>query len=78
MPVPSTAIVGPRRSLAYMAPLCAAASIPRAMPETISTSFSVSSKDILDVSLRPMMVALRVPTTATAGRWFKSAMFPLT
>src|SRR5207253_497604 len=47
---------------------CAAASTPRAKPETIVTPACESSRASRAATSRPYRVALREPTTATAGR----------
>jgi hypothetical protein len=48
--------------------LCAAASIPRASPETTIKPTSPSSRAIICVNLSPAPDALREPTIATIGR----------
>ena len=63
-PQPKTAMVDP--FLDSSAPLCAAASIPRAIPLTTHTSCSANSNAMRLAAVMPYAVGLREPTIATA------------
>src|SRR5665213_2853422 len=67
-PVPTTATGGAEPGPAARAPEWAAASIPRARPDTTTTPASASPRPKSDATRVPYRVADRVPTTATAGR----------
>jgi hypothetical protein len=54
--------------------LCAAASIPRASPDTTTKPASPSSRAIICVNLSPAPEALREPTVATIGRASAAAL----
>jgi len=63
-PVPITATVapGPRKP-----PRCAAVSMPSAMPEMMVRPAALSDSENFSAFTTPCVVALRLPTTASAG-----------
>src|SRR5262249_60787467 len=63
-PVPPTPTVTP---LTSSAPRCAAASMPRASPETIVRPFWARSRERLSAALTPYVEHRREPTTARQG-----------
>ena len=74
---PGAAIPGGAASSASSAPRCAAASIPRANPDTTATPLAANSHDSLRAKWRPAALAARVPTTPTR-RCRSAAMLPRT